>query len=71
MPSNPDRANPAWEFMFSRKPKNIIHPNLYFTNLSIVKTASQKHLGLSFNARLMLNDHLIVEIGDERCWISS
>ena len=57
MSFNPDRTKPAHEVILSRKSKNIIYPNLYFTNVSIVKT-SQKHLGLNLDVKLMVDDRI-------------
>ena len=44
MSFNPDKTKPAHEVIFSRKTENTIYPNLYFNNVPIVKTTSQKHL---------------------------
>ena len=41
---NPDRTKPAHGFIFPRKAKKIIYSNLYFNNVRIVKTTSQKYL---------------------------
>ena len=44
---NPDKTKPFHNVTFSRKTKNVIYPNLYFNKVPIVKTKSQKHLGLT------------------------
>ena len=44
---NPDKTKPFHNVIFSRKTKNVIYPNLYFNKVPIVKTTSQKHLGLT------------------------
>lgn len=49
MSFNPDRDERAQEVTFSHKTRNIICPNLYFNELQIVKTTSQKHIGLNIN----------------------
>ena len=58
MSFNPDQTKPTHEVIFSRKTKNIIYPNLYFNNVPIVKTTSQKHLEHKLDLRLSFNDHL-------------
>ena len=52
MSFNPDRTKPAHEVIFSRKTKSIIYSNFYFNNVPIVKTKSQKHVGLILDGRL-------------------
>lgn len=49
MSFNTDRDERAQEVTFSHKTRNIICPNLYFNELQIVKTTSQKHIGLNIN----------------------
>ena len=66
MSFNPDRTKPAHKVIISRKTKDIIYSNLYFNNVPIVKTTSQKQLGLNLDAKLTFNDH----ISGERCWRS-
>ena len=63
MSFNPDRTKPAHEVKFFRKTKNIIYPNLYFNNVPIVKTISQKHLRLNPDTKLTFNDHMNEKIG--------
>ena len=63
MPFNPDETKPVHEVIFSRKLKNIIYRNLYFSNVPVVKTISQKHLELNLDARLTFNDHINKKIG--------
>ena len=58
MPFNPDKTKPAHEVVFSRKTKNIINPNFYFNNVPLVKTTSQKRLGLNLDVRLTFNNHI-------------
>ena len=50
----PSKEKPFQEVIFSRKTWNIAYSNLYFNNLPIVKTASQKYLGLNLIARFTL-----------------
>ena len=57
MPFNPDRTKPAHEVIFSRKVKNIIYPNLHFNDVPIVKTTSQKKVGLNLDTKLTFDDH--------------
>ena len=63
MSFNLDRGKPTHEVIFSPKTKNIICPNLYFNNLTIVKTKSQKHLKLNLDVRLMFTDLINERIG--------
>ena len=41
-----------------KKLKKNIYPNVYFNNMSIVETTSQKHLRLNLDARLTFNDQI-------------
>ena len=43
---------------FPQKIKNIIYPNLYFNNVPIVKTTSQKHVWLNLDEKLTFIDHI-------------
>ena len=63
MSFNPYKTKPAHEVMFSRKTKSIIYPNLYFNNVPIVKTKSQKPLGLNLDVKLTFNNHINEKIG--------
>ena len=60
---DPEIAKPAQNVIFSPKTKNTTCPNLYFNNLPIVKTISQKHLGLNLHVRLTSKDHRNERIG--------
>ena len=63
MSFNTERTKPAEEVIFSQKTENIADPNLFFNNLPIVKIASQKHLRLNVDVRLMFNDHINEKMG--------
>ena len=60
MQFNPDPLKQAQEVIFSRKRKDIIHPNLIFNNSVVNKVPCQKHLGLLLDHKLDFNDHLKV-----------
>ena len=60
---NSGRTKPAHEVIFSWETRNIIYPNLYFNNVPIVKTTSQKHLGLNLDAKLTFNDYINERLG--------
>ena len=47
-----------WKMSF-----NSNKTNLYFNNVAIVKTTSQKHLGLKLDAKIKFNDHINEKIG--------
>ena len=63
MSFNPENK-PSHEVILSRNTKNIIYSNLYFSKVPIVKTISQKYLGLHLDARLTFNDHINEKIGE-------
>ena len=49
MAFNPDPAKQAREMVFSKKPQESFHPNLYFNKFVAEKVQTQKHLGLKDN----------------------
>ena len=55
---NPDPNKQAQEVIFSRKLKKVCHPPLRFANNNVSKASSQKHLGLTLDNRLTLDEHL-------------
>ena len=60
MQFNPDPSKQAQEVLFSRKIKNVCHPNLNFNNNVVNQVSSQKHLGLILDQKLDFNEHLKV-----------
>ena len=55
---NPDPNKQAQEVIFSRKLKKVCHPPLRFDNNNVSQASSQKHLGLTLDNRLTLDQHL-------------
>ena len=55
---NPDPNKQAQEVIFSRKLKKVCHPPLRFDNNNVSQASSQKHLGLTLDNRLTLDEHL-------------
>ena len=49
MAFNPDPTKQAREMVFSKKPQESFHPNLYFNKFVAEKVQIQKHLGLKDN----------------------
>ena len=58
MQFNPDPLKQAQEVIFSRKLKDINHPNLIFNDSVVNKVSCQKHLGLLLDHKLDFNEHL-------------
>ena len=58
MSFNPDPNKQAQEVIFSRKLKKVCHPPLRFDNNNVSQASSQKHLGLTLDNRLTLDEHL-------------
>ena len=58
MNSNPDPSKQAQEVIFSRKIKKLPHPSLVFNNNNVLQASSQKHLGLTLDAKLTFDEHL-------------
>lgn len=48
----PDPNKQAEEIIFSRKLKNVSHPNLVFNNINVSQYKPQKHLGIVFQIKL-------------------
>ena len=55
---NPDPKKQAQEVIFSRKSKAISHPPLVFNNNNVIRTKSQKHLGIILETELSFEKHL-------------
>ena len=64
MSFNPDKTKPSQKVVLSWKTKNVIYTNLYFSNVPIVKTISQKYLGLNLHEWLTFNNHINEKIGE-------
>ena len=57
MSFNPDWTKQAQEIIFSRKKNATTHPPL-FNNSEIKPTSNQKHLALTLDSKLSLNEHI-------------
>ena len=55
---NPDPSKQAQEVIFSRKSKKISHPTLFFNNIQVPQSSSQKHLGIILDEHLTFCKHL-------------
>ena len=58
MAFNPDPIKQAQEVIFTKKPQESFHPNLYFNKFAIEKVQTQKHLGLTLDKKLCFKEHL-------------
>ena len=58
MAFNPDPTKQAQEVVFSKKPRESFHPNLYFNKFVVEKVQTQKHLGLKLDKKLSFKEHL-------------
>ena len=52
MAFNPDPTKQAQEVVFSKKPQESFHPDLYFNKFVFEKVQTQKHLGLKQDKKL-------------------
>ena len=64
MSFNPDKTKPSHKVVLSWKTKNVIYSNLHFSKVPIVKTISQKYLGLNLDEWLTFNNHINEKIGE-------
>ena len=55
---NPDPTKQAQEVSFSRNTTQKIHPKIFFNNIPVSKTNSQKHLGLHLDSKLSFDIHI-------------
>ena len=55
---NLDPTKQAQEVVFSKKPQESFHPNLYFSKLLIGRVQIQKHLELKLDKKLRLKELL-------------
>ena len=55
---NPDPKKPAHEVIFSRKRNEETHPSVFYNNIELSRTDSQKHLGLVLDNNLNFKKHI-------------
>ena len=55
---SPDPSKQAQQVIFSRKSKKISHPPLFFNNIQVSQSSSQKHLGIILDEQLTFCEHL-------------
>ena len=55
---NPDLSKQAQEVIISRKIKKLLHPTLFFNNISLNNSLFQKHLGLTLDIKLNFSEHI-------------
>ena len=55
---NPDPKKPAHEVIFSRKKNEETHPSVFYDNIEVSRTDSQKHLGLVLDNKLTFKNIL-------------
>ena len=55
---NPDPKKPAHEIIFSRKINEESHPGVFYNNIEVFCTDSQKHLGLVPDNKLAFKKHI-------------
>ena len=55
---NPDPKKPAHEVIFSRKKNEETHPSVFYNNVEVSRTDSQKHLGLVLDKKLTFKKHI-------------
>ena len=60
---NPDTTKQAQEVIFSCKVKKTVHPPLLFNNASVIRTSSQKYLGIILDNQLKFEDHIKMVFG--------
>ena len=66
MSFNPDPTKQAKEDLFSRKRKDIVHPDLIFNGTKVNQAPSQKHLGMILDEKLNFNEHLSAKLSKAR-----
>ena len=55
---NPDPAKQTQELIFSRKVQIISHPALFFNQNIVPQTSLQEHLGMFFDSKLNVSEHI-------------
>ena len=58
---NLDPIRQAKEAIFSRKLKKISHPPLFFSNIQVLESSSQKHLGIILDKHPIFCEYLKIE----------
>ena len=55
---NPDLTKQAQEVIFSRKTVKPFHPHVFFNEVPVERSVSQKHLGLHLDQKLDFSKHI-------------
>ena len=58
MSFNPDPKKQAQEVIFSRKRVKDCHPSVFFNDIIVERSTSQKHLGIHLDEKLDFNAHI-------------
>ena len=58
MSFNPDKSKQAQEVRFSCKTQRVIHPPAIFSNMLVVCSSFQKHLGIYLDEKLNFPNHI-------------
>ena len=55
MEFNPDLSKQAQEVIFSRKTAKLTHPTVFFNDVKVTSSSSQKHIGMYLDEKLNFN----------------
>ena len=55
---NTDSAKPGHKVIFSKKKTEATHPSVFYDNIEVFRTDSQKHLGLVLDNKLTFKKHI-------------
>ena len=58
MSFNTNSSKLVQEILFSRKLHKVSHPKLLFSNVDVLQTNSQKHLGVVLDSKSNFHNHL-------------
>ena len=58
MSFNPDKSKQVQEVKFSHKTQRVIHPSAIFSNMLVVCSSFQKHLGIYLDEKLNFPNHI-------------
>ena len=70
MSFNPDPNKQAVEVIFSRKSKQIHHPEIYFNGVEVKTVKSHKHLGLILESNLTFVSHINEKVSKAKVQVS-
>ena len=65
---NPDPKKPAHEVIFSRKKNEVTYPSVFYNDIEVSRTHSQKHLGLVLDKKFTFKKQIKDKLNKAYFW---